>query len=161
MTETAPTEFSRPQKWLHWAVVGLLIPQYLVFDGVGRAFNDGLRAGAMTYSTTSIAHIAIGTVVLALAALRLVLRASNGAPPPPADEPPLAALAAKVTHVALYALLFALPLSGLAAWFLQIHDLGDLHEVGTNLLLAVAGLHVAAVIAHQFWWKTGIMRRMI
>jgi cytochrome b561 len=161
MTDTASgADYTPMQKRLHWAVVGLLILQYLVFDGVGRAFRQTVESSQAVYTTTVVAHIAIGLSIMVIAAWRLALRRRHGAPPPPEAEPELARKASKAGHALLYALLFALPAVGLAAWFLPSKTLGDLHEVGTNLLLWVAGAHVAAVLVHQFWWRTSILRRM-
>ncbi len=161
MQVSAPAAYSRTQKALHWIVALIIALQFLAFDEMGRPFNEGLRSGAMPYDATTLSHIVLGVAVLAFAAWRLAIRARRGAPEAPASEPPLFRLASKLAHGALYAVLIALPLTGLVAWFGGIHDLGDVHEIGSNLLLALVGLHVAAVLVHQFWWKTGIARRMI
>lgn len=160
MPATPETSFSRLQKLLHWSVVVLLLLQYLIFDAMGRLFRQTLESGSPVWTTTSIAHLVIGLTVLALALWRVALRIRRGAPPPPADEPSWAITAGKLTHAALYVLLIGLPLGGLAAWGLGIHLMGDIHAIGTNLLLVVAGLHVAAVLVHQFWWKTNLLARM-
>ncbi|MEC9433607.1 MAG: cytochrome b/b6 domain-containing protein [Pseudomonadota bacterium] len=156
----APAAYSPMQKRLHWAVVGVLILQYLAFDGMGRPFHQGMEAGAMSYGFTPVAHIALGFAVLALAGWRLALRVRLGAPEAPAEEPALARTASRWGHGALYALLVALPVTGLIGWFGMSEDFAGVHEVLTNLLLAVAGLHVAAALVHQFWWKTDLMSRM-
>lgn len=102
------------QKWLHWAVAGLILLQYMAFDGMGRPFSEGVESGAMPYTVTTITHIALGVLVLVLASWRLVIRLRIGAPPPPEGEPEIATVAAKVAHVAPYVLLVALPITGLA-----------------------------------------------
>ncbi|MCF7728407.1 cytochrome b/b6 domain-containing protein [Sulfitobacter sp. M22] len=58
-------------------------------------------------------------------------------------------------------MLIALPLTGLAAWFLQVELAGEAHDLGQALLLWMLGLHVLGVAVHQFWWRTGLLRRMI
>lgn len=159
-TRPAPAAYSATQKRLHWAVVALLLAQYLVFDGMGRPFHQGVEAGAMSYGLTPVAHIAIGVTVLALAVWRVALRIRLGAPDAPEGEPTLARRASKWGHWALYFLLFALPLTGLRGWFWMSYDVADIHAVATNVLLALAGLHVAAALVHQFWWKTNLLARM-
>lgn len=152
--------FTPLQKRLHWVVAALLALQFFVFDGMGLPFRKTVEAGAPVYSPTVYAHMAIGLAVFALAAWRLLLRARNGAPEAPASEPAIFRLASKAVHAGFYVLLLALPVGGLAAWFLPSRELGELHEVGTNLLLLLAAIHVGAVVVHQFWWKTGLLRRM-
>ena len=159
-TDPGPA-FTTLQKRLHWTVVGLLLLQFYVFDHLGRPFRRLIETGAGDYNFTVVAHIAIGTTVLVLAAWRLGLRVLHTAPPPPAAEPELAKRASKWAHAALYLLLFALPLLGLGAWFLPSRTLGELHEIGSNLLLILSFAHVGAVAVHQFWWQTGLLRRMI
>lgn len=160
-TSSLPTgDYSPLQKKLHWAVVILLLAQYLLFDGIGRQFHQLVDTGFAVYNFTVIGHIAIGVTILALAILRLFLRKLHGAPLPPDSEPEAAKIASKYAHAGLYVLLFALPLSGLAAWFLQSRLLADVHEAGTTLLMWLAAGHVGAVAVHQLWWKTGILRRM-
>ena len=150
------------QKVLHWAVVALLLAQYLVFEEeMGDAFDATLQTGQPVFNLTSTAHIAIGVLVLVLALVRLGLRAKVGAPAAPADEPLPLRLLAQAVHIGLYAVLILLPLGGLAAYFIPSEIFGELHEVGTNVLLALAGLHVAGALVHQFWWKDGLIRRMI
>ena len=157
---TAPAAYTPLQKGLHWAVVVLLIFQYLVFDGMGKPFHEGLKSGTMPYTTTSIAHIAIGLSVLAIAGWRLWLRSRHGAPAAPEGEPEMFRTLSKLGHWALYLMLFAMPIGGLIAWFGQVPFVADAHAVGSNVLLAIAGLHVAAVATHQFWWRTGLLGRM-
>ena len=162
MTQTlaSPAGYTGLQKRLHWLVAVLILLQFLVFDEMGRPYNQGLRAGEMPYDAITIGHIAVGSLILLLAAWRILLRIRHGAPELPAEEPPVARIGAAVAHWGLYVLLFALPITGLIGWFGGAKTLAGLHEAGSNLLLALAGLHVLAVAAHQFWWRTGLLRRM-
>ncbi|WP_108662938.1 cytochrome b [Acuticoccus kandeliae] len=153
--------FTPLQKILHWAVVLLLIAQYLVLeDGMGPAFRETVETGTPVLTTYPFAHMVVGIAVLVFALARLGLRAAVGAPLPPAEEPPLAKMTSHIVHFGLYALIVLLPLVGLGAYFIPSPVLGEAHEVGSNLLLAFAGLHVVGVVIHQFWWKTGILGRM-
>ncbi len=158
--DTAPEQYSRSQKLLHWAVVLLIAAQYLLFDRMGRAFHALIDGTDGAYTVVSVSHITVGALILALALWRLVLRQKRGVPALPAGEPGWAALLARVTHGMLYALLIALPVLGLAAWFLGLRAAAGLHETATALLLWVAGLHVAGALVHQFVWKDGLIRRM-
>jgi cytochrome b561 len=160
MIRSEAQAFTLTQKRLHWAVVLLLLLQYLFFDEMGRPFRRVIEGNPPVYSITVIAHIAIGVTVLLLAAWRLTLRRRNGVPNPPDNEPDFATTVSKVVHVTFYVLLFSLPIIGLGAWFLQIGLLGEIHQIGTTVLMWLAFAHVGAVLVHQFWWKTRILSRM-
>ena len=41
------------------------------------------------------------------------------------------------------------------------HSLKELHELLTNVILALVSLHVLAALKHQFVDKDGILRRMM
>ncbi|HRO10698.1 cytochrome b/b6 domain-containing protein [Amaricoccus sp.] len=152
--------YSRAQKALHWAIALLVGLQYLAFDEIGRAFGMGMRSGEFTVTGGVRAHVVTGIAILVLMLWRIGLRLTRGAPPPPADEPPLAQRAAVAVHWAFYGLLVALPVSGLLAWFLPSGPLGGLHDLGRMLLMWLVLLHVGAVLVHQIWWRTGLIRRM-
>jgi cytochrome b561 len=57
-------------------------------------------------------HRPLGIAILMLAVLRLGVRWHRGAPPLPVDLPPSQVVAAKTSHLLLYALLIAMPLVG-------------------------------------------------
>jgi len=152
--------YTRSQILLHWIVVLLLIPQFLLHDGMSHAFHQLMDGAGADYAPLVLQHIVTGLAVLALVLWRLVLRARVGAPPLPAQEPALMKLAAHATHWALYALLVLLPLSGLAAWFGQLGTAAEAHEIMKNILLALAGLHIAAALFHQFVLRTNLLARM-
>lgn len=160
MAKPAPTEFTALQKRLHWLVAALLLVQYLAFDAMGRPFHQLMDGAGASYTVVTIGHIAVGVTILALAAWRIALRLSHGAPDAPAEEPAAFRLGAKAGHVGFYVLLFGLPLSGLVAWFGAVPAAAEAHEIATNVLIALAALHIAAALVHQFWWKTGLIRRM-
>jgi cytochrome b561 len=88
-----------------------------------------------------------------------------------------------LNHWGLYALLFALPLTGWlmssaanrpASWFglVQLPDFiapdpglkeafEEAHELLVNILFVLAGLHVAAALKHQFVDRDGLLFRML
>ncbi len=95
---------------LHWAIafaIALMIPlgwwmSDLAEDGV---VSDGLfRAFQL--------HKSIGLTVLALSLLQIGWRIANPPPPLPAHMPAWERLVASLTHIALYGLMLALPLTG-------------------------------------------------
>lgn len=56
---------------------------------------------------------------------------------------------------------FALPLSGIAAYYFGARVAGELHSGPFKGLMwvLIAG-HVAAVLVHQFYWRTNVLKRM-
>jgi len=66
-----------------------------------------------------------------------------------------------LAHLAIYALLILLPVTGALAWGGRMEAAGDAHEVLKTLLLLLVIAHVGAVAVHQLVWKTGLMKRMM
>jgi cytochrome b561 len=130
-------------------------------------------------------HKSIGLTILALAVLRLAWRAFDRRPPDPPGMPTWQHRVSRLTHTALYVLIFAVPLSGwlfdsasslrpLHWWgLLRIPSLTggpapalkafsqDLHETLFWVLFAVAALHVAAALKHHWFDRDDVLRRML
>jgi cytochrome b561 len=106
-------------------------------------------------------HAYVGIGILLLVFLRLVLRLYQGAPPSPSRELAIFRLAAKVAHVVLYVLLLAMPVTGMASYYLGYDSVGGVHaDILKVVVWAVLGAHVLGVLIHQFYWKTDVLRRM-
>lgn len=163
MATTASLSFSLPQRVLHWLTAGLVFFNLLLPDGMN-AWNRSMKqtgaASAEQVASANI-HAYAGIAILVLVALRLLLRRVQGVPAAPSGEPPIFRLAAKVSEWSLYLLLIAMPVTGAAAYYLGYAGAGDLHaDVLKAILWAVVGLHVLGALAHQFYWKTNVLRRM-
>lgn len=157
------TGYSSIQIGLHWAVVVLVAFQYVAHNGIEaawRALERDELPPAEGAALTNL-HIASGMLVLLLALTRIGLRMTRGAPPPPSDEPRLLQLFAEVVHVAIYALLLLLPLSGLIAWFLAVPSAGSIHVLMTNALLVAIVLHVAGALFQHFVRRSDVLMRML
>ena len=159
----------------HW-VLALII--------VG-SFGVGLYMTELTMSPTRLKlynwHKWAGVTILTLSALRLLWRLSHQ-PPADAPGPRWQQQAAHATHLALYALFFAVPLVGWAyssaagfpiVWFgvLPLPDfvpkdkaLADLIKPWhAGLAWSLAGLvllHIAAALKHHFVDRDGLLDRM-
>lgn len=157
---TAPQGYTRQQIIVHWLSVVVIAAQFLFSDGISEAYRDGLRAGALTFTGPAIAHIAAGSLVLLLVVWRILLKRERGTLPPPAGEPGWAATLAKFAHPAIYIVLLALPITGVMAWGGELRSAGEVHQVLTNVFIALVVAHVGAVAVHQFVWKTGLLARM-
>ncbi|SMH29951.1 cytochrome b [Mesorhizobium australicum] len=157
------TGYSSLQIGLHWAVVVLVAFQYVAHSGMEAAWRALRRNEVPPTDTAALTylHIGAGILVLLLALTRIGLRLTRGAPPPPADEPRLLQLLSEVVHVAIYALLLLLPVSGLVAWFLAVPAAGAIHVLLQNALLAAIVLHVAGALFQHFIRRTDILMRML
>jgi cytochrome b561 len=162
---------------LHWAIVLLIIAQFTL-----ATLFDDLPSGMKKLGLIA-RHKSIGITILALAIVRLLWRWMNTHPPLPATLKPYESSLARVTHVLLYVLLFAVPLTGWTmssargfpvSWFglFTLPDLvaknKQLYEtlVTTHGVLAwslgvVATLHLLAALKHHFWLKDDVLKRML
>lgn len=169
--------YTRTAIALHWLMA------LLVFV----TFPVGLVMHEMALSPDKLRmlsyHKWLGVTVFILVMLRLVWRASHKPAPLLATIPNWQRVAANAVHVLLYALLFAIPLSGwlmssakgfqtVYLGLLPLPDLlakdkvlgdalGALHEVLNIALLVLVVSHVAAALKHQFVDRDGTLARML
>lgn len=171
MSTSQKTRYTRVAASLHWLIALLMIPMVLF----GEEMMEIERGTAITQETLfkpSI-HVTIGVTILVLSVLRLAWRIANPPPPYPPEMKPWEIALAKVTVVLFYALMLGLPFSG---WFAlageivrhpemaQISVYGAfqmpvapslglparaIHGLGSNIAMALIGLHVLAALKHQ------------
>lgn len=156
------TGYSRVQIALHWMVVVLVVFQFVAHDGMVSAWTaylDGEQPPAGT-GVMSTLHIAGGSLILLMMLSRSYLRFTRGAPPPPADEPRLLQLVAEGVHLALYAILLSLPISGALAWFAGYRLAGTIHDWLTNLLLGAIALHIGGALYQHVVRRSNVLIRM-
>lgn len=132
-------QFTPLQRVLHWLMAICILA--MLFIGVGMVSTI-----SATYLTLVDIHKPLGIAILVLAVLRLVVRLLYGAPALPAGMPEPMKLAAKLSHIAFYALMIAMPLLGWA--MLSAADYP----------VVVAGLHLPAIVApdaglHSLLWN--------
>jgi cytochrome b561 len=149
----------------------------MLFLGIGMAASVSER-----YRFLVAIHRPLGLAVLILAAVRLVNRLFNPPPALPDALPPWQRVAAKASHVLLYALMFLMPLVGwgmLSAARYPIVIYGSLHlpallpqdptlyawlrQLHTDfayLLFAVFLTHFGAALMHGLIWRDGVLESM-
>lgn len=152
--------YSARQIRLHWLVAIIIVLQFVLHEPIAEAWEGIENGQSPAFNWLILSHVSGGTLVLIFALWRLVLRQTRGVPPAPEAEPAPLRLAAHLGHLALYALMIAMPLSGMAAWFGGIEAAAEGHEVMKVALLALVAVHVLAALWHQFWLKDGLMARM-
>lgn len=154
---------------IHWLTAAFVAGAWLTAEG-----------GRKVVENPPLLHFAFGIAVLALVLPRLVLRLA-GPTPRPASGGGWPGRASGIGHGVLYLLLIAVPLSGwyvasrmgVEVGFPGLHLpaltapvpgkpglIGELHENGGNLILILAGLHMAMALWHQFVRRDGTLRRM-
>jgi len=174
---------SRNESWsatargLHWLMALLIVVQ-----AVGGWVIDGMDSSPMKVDAMTL-HKSLGITLLLLLLLRLLWRWTHAAPPPPAGSRAWEILAARLSHMALYLLMIAVPLSGwlsastsiipwklwwLVPWPRIASPSQDLHEIAEELhegliwaLVVVLALHVVAALYHHYVKRDPVLRRML
>jgi len=164
-------------KALHWIIVLLIINQWLIIQWVHSLPKGPAMISALAW------HKSFGITILLLAIARLSWRWMNPVPDLSNETRTWERVLAKMSHVLLYGLIFALPLSGWimssarsfpVSWFgwVQLPDLvapdpalyktlHELHEVLFNVLVSVAALHAAGALKHHFIDRNDVLKRML
>lgn len=162
---------------LHW----------LIALGIFGAFSLGLYMHELPLSPTKLKlysyHKWTGVTIFLLGLIRLTWRATHPAPPLPDHMPQWQRVSAHATHLLLYVLLVAIPLTGWlmssakgfqTVWFgvLPLPDMLDKNkELGDTLALVHKSLnfsmaalviaHVGAAVKHHVVDHDGILARML
>ena len=162
-------------KALHWIIVLLIINQWVIAERAD-ALKGLEKLQALAW------HKSFGMTILMLAVIRLVWRWLNPVPDLTAETRPWERVLAKISHVLLYALIFAMPLTGWlmssarnfpVSWFKVFqfpdlvapsdplfHRMNDLHHLLFAVLVVVAALHVAGALKHQLEGHRQMFGRM-
>jgi cytochrome b561 len=142
----------------HWAMAGLVIA----------ALVSSVASGGEG-SSAFVLHEVIGIVIFALTVLRLTWRSFDRLPGKPPKQAALALWSWRI-DIGLYALLFAVPITGIiGAQELPAMDAGahpdhgiiDLHRAFGVLLFLTAGVHSALALVHQYVRRDGVLRMML
>lgn len=169
----------------HWSMAALLVGLLIL----GK-YMHGLELSDPDKFSLYQLHKSFGLTALALVLLRLVWRALNPIPHLPAALPPWQKAGAHLSHVALYGLMLAIPMSGwlmasasplgIPTFFFDLVQvphlpvpgfLGDtasaegtlkaVHDLLGNLLILVVAVHVGAAVKHHFLDRDDVLKRMV
>ena len=172
MARITTRRYDRTTMALHWTTA-LLVAVLWIIGQTADWFPDGPFQSA--YWST---HMLLGFALAVVLIWRLMWRSSDGRGLPAADSG-LLHVVAKATHYGLYLLLvtvvtlgvinafvrgysiyglFRLPQWGDREWR---HPITDWHGLAANIMLALAGIHAAAALVHQYLWRDGLLGRMI
>lgn len=163
LTPPQSTHWSKLSVTLHWLIVALIVVQFLDHEfmvDAWRAWHRGNEIDGAIFVGARV-HVIAGILVLAATVLRLWDRYTHGRPPYPAEEPNWAKTLARLTHWLIYAILIAMPVTGLLAWFAGVDDLGEVHEILWTPLLVLTALHIAGALAQHFWFRSESLKRIV
>ncbi|MGH8780616.1 cytochrome b [Paraburkholderia sp.] len=170
--------YTRTAIALHWLIALLIVCGF----GLGWVMTDipGFTPTKLRYFSW---HKWIGVTVFALAVLRILWRATHTAPALPRQMPAWQRSAANLTHLLLYVLMIAIPVSGYlysSAANVPVVYLGliplprliapdptlkvvlkTIHITLNYGLLALVAAHVAGALKHHWLDRDGLLSRMI
>ncbi len=162
---------------LHWTVAILIACQW-----IGGQTIDWFGKGTPRVDARSV-HLVIGSLLIAAIAFRLWWRLGPGRRLASTNSGAWDMLA-RVLHVLLYLVVVAVLVGGAATELLRgdsffgllqlpkpgnlvgparnawSERIGDLHGLGANTILVLAGLHAAAALFHHCVLKDTVLRRM-
>ncbi len=167
----------------HWlTAMAVSIAFVLGPEHFGRLMRQGLDPATRS---DIVWHETLGIFVFAVTLLRLVWVALRPAAPQ-SESAGWMALASRLMHLALWAVLLALPGSALLALgseghpltllggvrvdqmpliansvFAKLADWGDVHGLLGDVLIWLAGLHAVAAIYHHMFLKDGVLLSML
>ena len=173
----APRRYGRVAQLLHWATAVLVLAAFLYGPG-----GPEVRVYAASRDFDRHLHETLGTSVFILVLVRVAWRLLDRRPEPAAVSRWMG-VAATAVQLALYLLLFAVPLTAILGAWLEGHPLaylgglsiappfGASHDLGATLatihtwlgdvILWVAGLHALAALYHQFILKDDVFASML
>jgi cytochrome b561 len=170
---------------LHWLIAALIVVQWFIAEAAEAAGAEkATHPIAALHELTLLArHKSVGLTIFALAVVRLIWRFVSPPPPLPSTMTRWQVWFAKATHVAFYALLFLMPMSGLVMsaaanypvsyfGFFTIpnlvapdetleHVMKERHHQLFTALFVLAVIHVAAALKHQFYDRDGVLLKML
>jgi cytochrome b561 len=173
----ASERYSTASIALHWITLLLIIGVYACMEL--REYwpkGDPIREGLKSW------HFTLGLTVFVLTLARIAARLGRPAPPIIPTPPAWQTALTKIVHLALYALLIAMPIGGwlilsalnkeIPFWFVNLPPLvsenkdlaefvEEIHETAGKAGYFLIGLHAAAAIFHHRVMKDNTLARML
>ncbi len=146
MEHQAITHYSAPTKIVHWLTAILVLVAFIYGPG---GSEERVYSSARDFDRQL--HETLGLCVFALVVFRILWRTIDKRPEPP----PVArwmSVTAGIVKMALYILLFALPLGATIA---------ELHTWLGDIIIWLAGAHALAGLFHHYVLKDGVLRSML
>jgi cytochrome b561 len=177
VTVERPTAYSPAAKWLHWIMAAAVLFAIPVSITMIR-----LKQGPLQDALFDL-HRSTGTLILALAIVRVIVRLVKGAPPPHPALAPWQRVASLAAHRALYVLILVVPMLGWLATSaygapIIVYGLFELppllakneklsdwlflaHQTLALTMAAILAVHIGAALWHGFVRRDGVLARML
>jgi cytochrome b561 len=177
MEQYASVRYGSVAQALHWVTAVLVLIAFIYGPG-----GSEQRAYSPARDFDRQLHETLGLCVFALVVMRVFWRTVDTRPGYP-QSPRWMVVAAKAMHGALYALLFALPITAIAGAWLEGHPLtllagveisprlGLSHDMGVEIaalhtwlgdaILWLAGFHALAALYHHIMLKDDVLASML
>jgi cytochrome b561 len=172
------------QKLLHWLVALLVVGQVVLGVWLNSLDPHDQSAAAMALATKLFqAHDGTGAAILVLVLVRLLVRLTVGVPALPRGTPRWVDSLAHLNHRLLYLVLIVQPVLGYLTngangfpWSIYgYYDvpaiiaknavwadwLGQAHQVGATVLIALIALHLLGAFYHGVIRRDGVVRRIV
>lgn len=167
--------YSLMLRTLHWLVLLAALAAILTIE-----LQDFYAKGTPGRLFMRSTHYAAGLTVLVLMTVRVFARMVLPAPAPVPGSTWIQT-SARLAHLALYGLMLAMPILGIASVLLAgkpivmygftfvspfemntalSRSLKNIHETGATFVYILVGLHAAAALWHQFVLKDNIFKRV-
>ncbi|MEW2918240.1 cytochrome b/b6 domain-containing protein [Ruegeria sp. ANG10] len=170
-----PEAYTGVARWLHWIMAVFILTTMFIGFGLD-------EADPVEVAPTLSRHANFGVLTLSFAVLRLFWRLAFP-PPRPHAASRLHRLVIEVVHLALYALMILVPVTGILAaiahdlptglfWAIDLRETfsfldrngyetrAALHAFLVHMLQALLVLHITGALTHQYYLRDNIMRRM-
>lgn len=183
MKKTTFPQYDKLSKVFHWVTAIIVVTAFILGpEDFGRLIDGGIDPGSRI---DIVWHESLGISVFTLTLLRLLWVAVRPAPPKIQMKPWMDVLG-RLMHIALWGLLFALPLTALLALGSESHpltllggfridklpfiadsslanlaDWGDVHKLLGDIILWLAGIHALAALYHHFKLRDGVLSSML
>lgn len=168
-----PTTYSLGARIMHWAMALLLLS--LLFAGLAM-----VQSLAPWHLTLLNLHKSFGVIALIAVIVRLIIRLRGTTPALPASVPALQQRIARISHLLLYAAMFAMPLSGYlmqnaAGRPVAVFDVftlpailpvslplysffREMHALVAWALIALVLVHIGAALHHGLIKRDGVLQ---
>ena len=177
MLRNTADSWGAPAKFFHWVMAALILAQIAL----------GVMAANWRVSPAKLElffwHKSTGMLILALVALRLLWRLANPVPELPAGMAAWERAAARLSHLLLYTLMIALPVTGWIVnsasnvpfrifWLVPLPAIvapdeptadfvAEVHGGLAALLALVLAAHIGAALWHHFVKRDTVLERML
>ena len=163
MASNRPASYSVTQILIHWIVAFLVISQLVFSEGMEDAYHAFTKGKELSTADVISAntHVIIGFAILALAAIRLIIRAVRGVPGAPEGQSGPKVWIATATQAFLYLVIFVMPITGALAWFGGYVTMAEIHAYAKPLIVLAVLVHLGGALMQHYVAKTDVLVRMM